>query len=67
MSASIRETLKDTPGSGGWRMPLVTALERQEELLSLRPAWSTERVLGQPGLHRESLSWGGGHQGGPCL
>lgn len=20
-------------------------------------AWSTERVLGQPGLHREALSW----------
>jgi hypothetical protein len=24
--------------------------------LSLRPAWSTERVPGQPGLHRETLS-----------
>jgi len=24
--------------------------------LSSRPAWSTERVPGQPGLHRESLS-----------
>jgi hypothetical protein len=24
--------------------------------LSLRPAWSTEGVLGQPGLHRETLS-----------
>jgi hypothetical protein len=24
--------------------------------LSSRPAWSTERVLGQPGLHRETLS-----------
>jgi hypothetical protein len=24
--------------------------------LSLRPAWSTEWVLGQPGLHRETLS-----------
>jgi len=23
---------------------------------SSRPAWSTEQVLGQPGLHRESLS-----------
>jgi hypothetical protein len=23
--------------------------------LSLRPAWSTERVPGQPGLHRETL------------
>jgi hypothetical protein len=25
-----------------------------------RPAWSTEWVPGQPGLHRETLSWGGG-------
>jgi hypothetical protein len=24
--------------------------------LSLRPAWSIEWVLGQPGLHRETLS-----------
>jgi hypothetical protein len=24
--------------------------------LSLRPAWSTKWVLGQPGLHRETLS-----------
>ena len=26
------------------------------ESLSLRPAWSAERVPGQPGLHRETLS-----------
>ena len=26
--------------------------------LSLRPAWSTEQVPGQPGLYRETLSWG---------
>jgi hypothetical protein len=25
--------------------------------LSSRPAWSTEWVPGQPGLHRETLSW----------
>jgi hypothetical protein len=25
--------------------------------LSLRPAWSTEWVPGQPGLHRETLFW----------
>jgi hypothetical protein len=24
--------------------------------LSWRPAWSTEKVPGQPGLHRETLS-----------
>jgi hypothetical protein len=26
------------------------------EFLSSRPAWSTEGVPGQPGLHRETLS-----------
>jgi hypothetical protein len=25
--------------------------------VSSRPAWSTERVPVQPGLHRETLSW----------
>jgi hypothetical protein len=25
--------------------------------LSSTPAWSTKRVPGQPGLHRETLSW----------
>jgi len=25
--------------------------------VSLRPAWSTEQVPGQPGIHRETLSW----------
>jgi hypothetical protein len=28
--------------------------------LSWRPAWSTEWVPGQPGLHRETLTGGGG-------
>jgi hypothetical protein len=32
-----------------WRMPLIPALGRL-------PAWSTEGVPGQPGLHRETLS-----------
>jgi hypothetical protein len=27
------------------------------EFLSLRPAWSTEWVPGQPRVHRETLSW----------
>ena len=27
-----------------------------DDSLSLRPAWSTEQVPGQPGLHRETLS-----------
>ena len=40
--------------------------------MSLRLVWSTERVLGKPGLYRETLSWGkrrkkvrkGGKEGG---
>jgi hypothetical protein len=32
-----------------------TQEERQAELLSLRPSWSTEPVPGQPRLHRETL------------
>ena len=28
--------------------------------VSLRPAWFSEQVPGQPGLYRETLSWGGG-------
>jgi hypothetical protein len=42
-----------------WRTPLVPALGRQRQadfFLSSRPAWSTERVPGQPELHRETLS-----------
>ena len=31
--------------------------QRQEEFLNLRAAWSIECVPGQPGLHRETLSW----------
>ena len=38
-------------GSGGeWR-------QRQVDLLSLRPAWSTEGISQLPELHRETLSW----------
>lgn len=25
--------------------------------MNLRPTWATELVLGQPGLHKETLSW----------
>jgi hypothetical protein len=32
---------------------VVAAVSRS---LSLRPAWSTEQVLEQPGLHRETVS-----------
>ena len=43
--------------SGQWlHTPLIPALRRQRQsYLSLRLAWSTEQVLGQPGLHRETL------------
>jgi hypothetical protein len=27
-----------------------------DKSLSLRPAWPTEKILGQPGLHRKTLS-----------
>ena len=39
-------------------MPVIPALWEAEagRFLSSRPAWSTEGVPGQPGLHREALS-----------
>jgi hypothetical protein len=40
--------------------PLIPALGREAEVggfLSSRPAWSTKWVPGQPGMHRETLSW----------
>jgi hypothetical protein len=39
-------------------MPLILAQgrQRQADLCSLRPALSTEQVLEQPGLYRETLS-----------
>jgi hypothetical protein len=39
-------------------MPLIPALWETDKggFLSSRPAWSTEGVPGQPGLHRETLS-----------
>jgi len=39
-------------------MPLIPALRRhrQVDVLSVRPAWSTEQVPGQLGLHKETLS-----------
>jgi hypothetical protein len=33
---------------------------------SLRPAWSTEQALGQPGGHRETFSWVGESYGTGC-
>jgi hypothetical protein len=42
--------------------PLIPALrrQRQADLMSLRTTWSTELVLGQPELHRKTLSRKGG-------
>jgi hypothetical protein len=34
-----------------------TQEQRQVDLCGLRPAWSTDLVPGQPGLHRETLSY----------
>jgi hypothetical protein len=48
------KNLKEHSAPGG-----VGGAEAGESLCS-RPAWSTEQVPGQPGLHRETLSWGGG-------
>ena len=45
--------------AGQWcNMPFESSTWEVEagRFLSLRPAWSTERVPGQPGLHRETLS-----------
>jgi hypothetical protein len=43
-----------------WHMPLVPAVKRQREagesLSMRRPIWSTYRVLGYPGLCRQTLS-----------
>jgi hypothetical protein len=38
-----------------WWLPSLWEAEAGASL-SLRPAWSTEKIPGQPGLHRETLS-----------
>jgi hypothetical protein len=43
------------PGSGGARLYPSTWEAEAGGFLSSRPAWSTEWVPGQPGLHRETL------------
>lgn len=38
-------------------MPLIPALGKQRQVdVSLRPAWSTDEVPGQPGLQRKALA-----------
>jgi hypothetical protein len=43
---------------GWWCTSLILALRRQRQAISvsLKIDWSTESVLGQPGLHRETRS-----------
>ena len=36
-------------------MPLIPSLKRQISVSS-RPAWSTQPILGQPGVHRDPFS-----------
>ena len=44
------------PGSGGPCLKSQLLRDRDSGFLSLRPAWSTEEVPGQPGIHRETKS-----------
>jgi hypothetical protein len=46
----------DELGSGGVHLNPSTWKAEAGRFLSSRPAWSTESVPGQPGLHRETLS-----------
>lgn len=43
-------------GGGGTHLYLLLGRQRQVDLLSLRPAWSTEQVLGKPDIQRETLA-----------
>ena len=40
-----------------WHITLIPGLGGRGIVVSLRPAWSTELVLGQPKLYKETLSW----------
>lgn len=53
--------VKSSMPAGPWLfMPLVPAVGRQRQVdplvLVSGPAWSTGRVAGQPGLHKDTLS-----------
>jgi len=51
----IKERIQDGNEAGQWQCtPLIPA--EAGGFLGSRPAWSTEWVPGQPGLHRETLS-----------
>ena len=51
-------------GAAGWwrHTPLIPA--EADRSLALKPDWSTEWVLGQSGLHNESLFWKTKQKGG---
>jgi hypothetical protein len=50
------KTQKNQPGMVADAFNPSTREAEAGRFLSLRPAWSTQRVPGQPGLHRETLS-----------
>lgn len=53
----FHSTLKNVNASNNqwWHMPLILAFgrHRQADLSRSKPAWSTERIQGQPELHRK--------------
>ena len=50
-------THSNQPGLKEWKIPSLKTREAEAGgFLSSKPAWSTEWVPGQPGLHRETLS-----------
>jgi hypothetical protein len=48
--------IKAQTGQAWWHTPLIPAEAEAGGFLTLRPAWSTKWVPGQPGLYRETLS-----------
>lgn len=53
--------LKYHKKTNGWALVVLTfnpsIPEENTGSLSLSPAWSKEWIPGEPGLHRETLSW----------
>jgi hypothetical protein len=49
--------MSSQPDGGWWLKPLIPAFGRQRWIsVSLRSAWSTGQIPGQPGIQRETLS-----------